>query len=96
MFAKTMRELIVKGKVYDLGQPYHPGMPHHPNHPPFAFTLTKKHGDVMYPDEISAANDIFTTGGHTGTHLDSLGHISQKGKLYGNVKASRSKATPRA
>jgi hypothetical protein len=35
MFAKTMRELIVKGKVYDLGQPYHPGMPHHPNHPPF-------------------------------------------------------------
>lgn len=89
MFAKTMRELIVKGKVYDLGQPYHPGMPHHPNHPPFAFTLTKKHGDVMYPDEISAANDIFTTGGHTGRHLDSLGHISQKGKLYGNVKASR-------
>jgi len=89
MFAKTMRELIVKGKVYDLGQPYHPGMPHHPNHPPFAFTLTKKHGDVMYPDEISAANDLFTTGGHTGTHLDSLGHISRKGKLYGNVKASK-------
>jgi len=89
VFAQAMRELIVKGKVYDLGQPYHPGMPHHPNHPPFAFTLTKKHGDVMYPDEVSAANDLFTTGGHTGTHLDSLGHISRKGKLYGNVEASK-------
>ena len=92
MFAKTMRELILKGKVYDLGQPYHPGMPHHPNHPPFAFTLTKKHGDVMYPGEVSAANDLFTTGGHTGTHLDSLGHISHKGKLYGNVKASKAQS----
>jgi kynurenine formamidase len=89
MLGKEMRELIVKGKVYDLGQPYHAGMPHHPNHPPFAFTLTKKHGDILYPGGISAANCLFTTGGHTGTHLDSLGHISRRGKLYGGVKAER-------
>jgi len=89
MLAKEMKELIVKGKVYDLGQPYFPGMPHHPNHPPFAFSLTKKHGDVMYPNQVSSANDLFATGGHTGTHLDSLGHISRKGKLFGNVDASR-------
>ena len=84
MLAKKMRELIVNGKVYDLGQPYHPGMPHHPNHPPFAFSLTKKHGDVMYANQVSAANDLFATGGHTGTHLDALGHISRGGKLFGN------------
>jgi len=89
MLAKEMKELIVKGKVYDLGQPYFPGMPHHPNHPPFVFSLTKKHGDVMYPNQVSSANDLFATGGHTGTHLDSLGHISRKGKLFGNVDASR-------
>lgn len=89
MLAKEMKKLIAQGKVYDLGQPYRPGMPHHPNHPPFAFTLTKKHGDVMYANEVSAANCLFTTGGHTGTHLDSLGHISHKGILYGNVKAAR-------
>src|SRR5512139_2611370 len=89
MNARDMRKLIVKGIVYDLGQPYHPGMPHHPNHPPFAFTLTKKHGDIMYPGEVSAANCLFTTGGHTGTHLDSLGHVSHKGVLCGNVKADR-------
>jgi len=89
MRATEMKELIVKGKVYDLGQPYFPGMPHHPNHPPFAFSLTKKHGDVMYPNQVSAANDLFTTGGHTGTHLDSLGHVSKRGKLFGKVDASK-------
>lgn len=89
MLAREIKELILEGKVYDLGQPYSPGMPHHPNHPPFAFSLTKKHGDVMYPNQVSSANDLFATGGHTGTHLDSLGHISKGGKLFGNVKASR-------
>ena len=39
MLAKVMRELIVKGKIYDLGQPYFPGMPHHANHRPFAFSV---------------------------------------------------------
>jgi kynurenine formamidase len=89
MLAKDMRKLIVKGKVYDLGQPYHPGMPHHPNHPPFAFTLTKKHGDMVYPGGVSSANCLFTTGGHTGTHLDSLGHISLEGVLYGKLEAEK-------
>jgi kynurenine formamidase len=89
MLAQEMRELIVKGKVYDLGQPYYPGMPHHPAHPPFAFTLVKKHGDLVYPNEVSASNCLFTMGGHTGTHLDSLGHISQKGKLHGNLEADK-------
>jgi len=49
MLAKDMKKLIVKGKVYDLGQPFFPGMPHHPNHPPFAFILTKKHGTWCMP-----------------------------------------------
>lgn len=83
MEAEEIKKLIRKGQVYDLGQPYFPGMPHHPNHPPFAFSLTKKHGDIMYPHQVSTANDLFTTGGHTGTHLDSLGHVSQKGRLFG-------------
>ena len=87
MLGKEMRDLINRGKVYDLGQPYFTGMPHHPNHPPFAFSLTKKHGDVIYPGEVSASNCIFTTGGR-GDPLDALGHISKKGKVFGNVKAS--------
>jgi kynurenine formamidase len=89
MLAKEMKALIVKGKVYDLGQPYYPGMPHHPNHPPFAFSLTKKHGDMMYANQVSAANCLFTTGGHTGTHMDSRGHISKNLKVFGNRPASQ-------
>lgn len=89
MQAEAIKKLISKGKIYDLGQPYFPGMPHHPNHPPFAFSLTKKHGEVMYPNQVSTANDLFATGGHTGTHLDSLGHVSWRGKLWGGKRAAQ-------
>jgi kynurenine formamidase len=58
-------------------------MPHHPNHPPFAFSLTKKHGDLVYEGGVSAGNCLFTTGGHTGTHFDALGHISLNGAIHG-------------
>jgi kynurenine formamidase len=77
--------LIRKGKIYDLGMQYYVGMPHHPNHPPFAFSLTKLHGDVPYKGGVSACNCLFTSGGHTGTHFDSLGHISLNGKIFGGV-----------
>jgi len=83
MDPEKIKGLIRTGKVYDLGMEYYVGMPHHPNHPPFAFSLTKLHGDVVYKDGVSACNDLFTTGGHTGTHFDSLGHISMKGQVHG-------------
>jgi hypothetical protein len=37
----------LNAKLYDLGQPYFPGMPHYPTHPPFLYSLTKKHGDIF-------------------------------------------------
>jgi len=78
-----IKKLIHTGKVYDLGMEYYVGMPHHPNHPPFAFSLTKKHGDLVYEGGVSASNCLFTTGGHTGTHFDALGHISLNGAIHG-------------
>jgi kynurenine formamidase len=83
MDPEKIKKLVRKGKVYDLGQEYYIGMPHHPNHPPFAFSLTKVHGDVVYKDGVSASNCLFTTGGHTGTHFDAHGHISRNGQVYG-------------
>lgn len=69
--------------VYDLGQRLEVGMPRHPNHPPFAFTLTKQHGEVLFVDGCSSgASELITTGGHVGTHIDSLGHVSRNGKIY--------------
>jgi kynurenine formamidase len=83
MDRKDMGKLIRRGKIYDLGMEYYVGMPHHPNHPPFAFSLTKVHGDVVYEGGVSACNCLFTTGGHTGTHLDALGHIALDGEVHG-------------
>lgn len=70
-------------RVYDLAQPLYTGIPHHPNHPPYAFTLTKRHGEVMYPDGVSAASELITTGGHVGTHVDGLAHVSRGGRVFG-------------
>lgn len=88
MFKPEFKDLITEGKVYDLGQPWYPGMPHHPLHPPFAYVLARKHGDVHYQGGGSSANDLFAFGGHTGTHLDAIGHISKEGKLFGGIEAA--------
>jgi kynurenine formamidase len=84
-----IKQLLNHGTIYDLGQPYHVGMPHYPLHPPFAFSLARKHGDAVYGENVSAAAEIYTTGGHTGTHLDSLGHISIDGRLFSGIEASK-------
>ena len=70
-------------KVYDLAQPYFTGMPHHPTHPPFLFSLVKRHGDYTGPAGHSSASESFALGGHVGTHIDALCHYSCDGKLYG-------------
>jgi kynurenine formamidase len=69
--------------VYDLSHQLHTGIPHHPNHPPYSFTLTKQHGEVMYPEGVSAAAEMITTGGHVGTHMDGFAHVSKLGRIYG-------------
>jgi len=83
MESNTISGLVKNAKIYDLGMDYFVGMPHHPNHPPFAFSLTKLHGDIYYEDGVSASNCLFTTGGHTGTHMDALGHIAVNKQVHG-------------
>jgi kynurenine formamidase len=80
--------LIQKAKVYDLAQPLFVWMPHYPTHPPFLFSLSKKHGDYLAPGEVSSAADAFTLGGHVGTHIDALCHFSRGGKLHGGLEAA--------
>jgi len=81
-------DLIAKAKVYDLGQPYFVGMPHHPVHPPFLYSLSKKHGDYVLPGGASSAAESMAMGGHVGTHLDALCHFSCGGKLHGGVEVA--------
>ncbi len=86
MLADHLNALLKNSRVFDLGQPYYTGMPHHPNQPPFAYTLLKKHGDITLEKErISFCNDLFTMGGHTGTHLDAKGHVARNNRVTDNI-----------
>jgi kynurenine formamidase len=49
--------------------------------------LQRRHGDYVRTDGGSAASEIVFTGGHVGTHIDALAHVSQDGKLHGGVDA---------
>jgi kynurenine formamidase len=86
-----MRELLdsIRGaRVYDLAQPYFIGMPHHPVHPPFLYSLAKKHGDYVSTAGASSASEAITLGGHVGTHIDALCHFSSAGRLHGGEEAA--------
>ena len=74
--------------MHDLAQPLHPRIPHSPNHPGFRFALIRRHGDSVREDGGSAANELLVTGGHVGTHVDALAHVSHDGFLHGGVDAA--------
>lgn len=74
-------------RLIDLGQPFFTGMPCSPNHPGFRMTLIRRHGDMVRPDGSSAANELIITGGHVGTHIDALAHVSHNGRLHGGADA---------
>lgn len=74
-------------EVLDLAQPLATETPHSPNHPPFRMSLMRRHGDMVREDGSSAANELIVTGGHTGTHVDALSHVSYNGELHGGASA---------
>lgn len=85
-----MRELfeaVARARVIDLSQPFFTGMPHYPTHPPFLFSLSKRHGDVVRANGASSASEAFAMGGHSGTHMDALCHYSLNGRLHGGADA---------
>jgi kynurenine formamidase len=81
-------ETMLGLRVHELSHVLERGMPVSPNHPPFQMALLRRHGDMVRPDGGSGANELIVTGGHTGTHLDGLAHVSQDGRLHGGVDTS--------
>ncbi len=86
---KERLRLLEGARVYDLGQPMENGMPQSPNHPAFRLALTRRHGDMVRADGSSAAAEIIVTGGHVGTHIDALAHVSFQGQLHGGIDAAQ-------
>lgn len=87
MAADTAWDWLDGARVLDLAHGMQRGMPVSPNHPAFQMALLRRHGDMVRPDGSSAANEVIVTGGHVGTHIDALAHVSQDGKLHGGVDA---------
>ena len=79
-------------EVIDLAQPLSAETPSSPNHPGFKMALMRRHGDAVREDGSSAANEMIVTGGHVGTHVDALAHVSYKGDLHGGVSAEEAQA----
>jgi kynurenine formamidase len=79
---------LANARLFDLAQPMKNGMPQSPNHPPFRMILERRHGDMVRSDGGSASNEVIITGGHVGTHVDALGHVSQDGLVYGGIEAA--------
>lgn len=75
-------EAAAAATIVDLAHPLERGIPVSPNHPGFEYAMMRRHGDMVRSDGGSAANDLFVLGGHVGTHIDALGHVSQDGVLY--------------
>ena len=75
-------------RVYDLARPMEIGMPQSPNHPQFRLALQRRHGDAIRADGGSAASELIITGGHVGTHIDALSHVSHEGRLHGGLDAA--------
>jgi kynurenine formamidase len=57
-------------------------------HPPYLFSLVKKHGDYVTHDGASSASEGVALGGHVGTHIDALCHFSSRGKLHDGTAAA--------
>ena len=91
----TFIDQLCSARAYDLGQAYFVGMPHFPTHPPFLYSLTKGHGDIVLKNGASSAAEAITrSAAMSGTHIDALCHFSCGGKFHGGVEAEyRSKAS---
>lgn len=84
---KLLEALEHGTKIYDLAQPLAKETPSSPNHPGFKMALMRRHGDSVRDDGSSASSEMFVTGGHVGTHIDALAHVSHHGKLHGGISA---------
>jgi len=85
---RLLEGVALPHRIHDLAQPMSNGMASSPNHPGFRMALLRRHGDMVREDGGSAANELIVTGGHVGTHVDALAHVSHRGLLHGGVDAA--------
>jgi kynurenine formamidase len=83
-----LRRLVRTGRVFELSHDLAPGMPMHPYHHAYSLVPHRRHGDTERPGGATFANEVITTPGHAGTHIDALGHFSRHGTMHGGCLVS--------
>lgn len=80
---------LSKSKIYDLSHELKRDIPVHPSHPPFLFHYITYHSVTTSNYKVTgAADDMWILGGHIGTHIDAIGHVSRNGKIHGGLDAA--------
>lgn len=77
------------GRMFELSHVMSASMPVYHQHVPYSLALHRRHRDP-HPrpraDGSSFANEIIVTSGHSGTHIDALGHFSLCGCFHGGLR----------
>ena len=73
--------------VVDLGHTMTDDIPNFPSAPPFKMVPYYRLGDFELANGYWGCNEYVTMSGHTGTHLDALGHVAQDGRVFGGGQA---------
>lgn len=88
---RLFASLAEGARIYELSYAMAPSMPVYHQHVPYSLALHRRHGDphpAERQDGSSFANEVIVTSGHSGTHIDALGHFSRNGCLHGGIKVS--------
>lgn len=87
----VLSSLAPGARVYELSHAMASSMPVYHQHVPYSLALHRRHGDphpIPRADGSSFSNEIIVTSGHSGTHIDALGHFSRNGCVHGGVRVS--------
>jgi kynurenine formamidase len=80
-------------RVVQLGHVLRPGQTRNGTAPPYSHALTNGFGEQIgsvpgQSPDIRGVSDMISLGCHTGTHMDSLAHVSCNGLLFDGTKTS--------
>ncbi|HEY4225564.1 MAG TPA: cyclase family protein [Pseudolysinimonas sp.] len=84
-----------RAEVIPLGHPLTPDIPTFPDTQRFSLVPNYRHGDYKFDNGYSEFNEVLIMSGHSGTHLDAPGHISDHGRVFGGYSIDEAQDGPR-
>jgi len=78
-----------------LGHPLTPEVPTFPDTQRFSLVPNYRHGDYKFDNGYSEFNEVLIMSGHSGTHLDAPGHVSDHGRVFGGYSIDDAQDGPR-